>query len=266
MKHAAFFYALILFLLLSSPITFAQERLSVDFPNGGFERKASFPGTDGTSRLGPANCIVYSPYTSGSSYGDPLAVFEVDATEARPGSEGTSSLHIMHPPNRFHTTTQTHVAQTARSNRNLFGLTFDVEIWVRTENWWGNTNHYVQIWIMPVDSDGVTLGDPFSSDPLAMFIGPHPEDPYDGVKNRFAATSEWTLYRLENIPIEEPDTYGFYFQVSAWFNNTDTGSRVPGDPQNTGEVTGNAHVWLDDLKLVIPSGSDQTGLEDWMLH
>ena len=95
-----------------------------------------------------------------------------------------------------------------------------------------------------------------------MFLGPNPDDPTDQIGNRVAATTDWTLYRLEGFPIEEPDTYGFWFQVSAWYNNTDNGMRTD-DPT---EVTGDAQVWIDDLRLVIPSGSDQVSVETWMLY
>ncbi len=87
-------------------------------------------------------------------------------------------------------------------------------------------------------------------------MGPHHDDPTDQILKRIAGTTEWTLYRLENNEIVDPDTFGFYIQVSAWFNNTG----------KAGEVAGEAHAWVDDMKLVVPSGSDQTDVPGWMLY
>ena len=233
-----------------------QERLNVGFRNGDFERTTSIIGVDGTRRTGPASTVFFSGFTHGGGYGDELAILETDPNEARPGSSGTSSVHIMHPELFLEARYQTHLGQTARGSQELTGLTFDVELWIRTENWWDSINHYVQAWVMPVDAAGVTLGDTHALDPLAILVGPHPDDPTDQILNRIAGTTEWTLYRLENIEIVDPDTFGFYIQVSAWFNNTG----------KAGEVAGEAHAWVDDMKLVVPSGSDQTDVPGWMLY
>lgn len=243
--------------------SFAQEQLPVVFPNGDFEATTPVQGLNGETRIMPADCTFYTGFTTGGGFGDAAAILVSDENEKRPGSPGARSVHIMHPPSRFPTRYQSHFAQVAVGPDLLTGMTFDIEVWMRTDNWWNSTSHYVQAWIIPVDAEGVPLGDANALDPLVIFIGPYPDDVKSQVQNRLAGTTEWTLYRLENIEIIEPDTYGFYFQVSAWYNNTDTGNRVPGDP---GEVTGEAHLWVDDLRLVVPSGSDQTDVNGWMLY
>lgn len=248
-------------LSLISTTSFAQEQLPVAFPNGDFEATTSVQGLNEEIRLMPADCSYYCGFLN-SAFGDATALLVSDDTEKRPGSIGERSVHIMHPQSRFPTRFQSHFSQVAVGPDELTGLTLDIEVWIRSENWWKSASHYIQVWFAPVDAEGITLGEPNALDPLVMFIGPNPDDITSQVTNRIWGTTEWTLYRLENVEILEPDTFGFYFQVSAWYNNTDTGNRVPGDP---GEVTGDAHLWVDDLRLVVPSGSDQTDVNGWML-
>ncbi|MFH1741377.1 MAG: hypothetical protein ABIH23_20425 [bacterium] len=240
---------------------YAQERLSIDFPNGGFERTTRVTAIDGSVRTVPASCTFYAGFLN-AAYGDATCILEADTTEIRPGSPGKTSVHILHPAYRFPTSYQTHISQVAVRTQDLTGLTADVEVWIKCDNWWGNTNHYIQVWVMPVAADGLPFGSTDATNPLALFLGPNPDDPTNPVKNRIATTTEWTLYRLEGIEIQEPGTRGFWFQVIAWYNNTDNGART----DDVGEVTGDAQVWIDDLRLVVPSGSDQVPVENWMLY
>ncbi|HQP99716.1 MAG TPA: hypothetical protein PLY86_14765 [bacterium] len=255
------------------PAVYAVDRLPIEFPNPGFEQTTSQTSFDTTQTATyPAEWNVINGFTHGGAYGDINAIVELDPTNVRPGSTGTQSVHIKHPQSRFPTRYQSHLAGTALSDVELTGMTFDAEVWVKTQDWWGSSSHYFHIWLMPVDADGVVFDNMQSMSQWAIFLGPG-SDHWNELLNESVqtrlletlvwGTTPWTKYRLENILIEDPGVYGFFIQMTGWYNNTDNGQRTD-QPQY--ELTGDCHVWIDDLKLVIPSGSDQQDVSGWMLH
>ncbi|HOE12091.1 MAG TPA: hypothetical protein PLQ35_00735 [bacterium] len=273
MKHQGLTCPAILAGLFFLPTAYAVDRLPIDFPNGGFEETTEQVSSDGTqTAIYPARWSVTNGFTHDGAYGDINAIIELDPTNVRPGSPGKQSLHIKHPPSRFPTRYQSHLASSATSEIELTGMTFDAEVWVKTQDWWGSNSHYFHIWLMPIDYDGIVFDNMQSLSPWAIHLGPASDrwnellnEPVQArmVANTIWGTTPWTKYRLENIPIEDPGVYGFFIQMTAWYNNTDNGQRTD---QPEFELTGDCHVWIDDLKLVIPSGSDQQDVSGWMLH
>ena len=271
MKRIGVFPLILVVTLFSVSVVCAQERLPIDFENGDFEKSQTVTSWDGSQTANyPAGFQVYNGFIN-AAYGGIDTVLELDTTEVRPGSTGKQSVHVMHPPSRFTSSYQTHLSQVALFDTDLYGLTFDAEIWIKTQDWWGNSSHYVHVWLMPVDQEGIEFDAMQSLSYYAYFLGPKSSE-WETLKeesvqtrlneNKLFETNDWTLCRLENIPVEEPDTYGYRVQISCWYTNSDNGQRTTDE----GEITGECHAWFDDLKLVIPSGSDQVGVSDWMLY